>query len=64
MKVGDLLLPNAYQVGRGKPVAGIVLEVKDDIFGPNYRVHLTNGTTRWMGEDVIRELFEVVSEDR
>lgn len=41
----------------------MILEIKDDIFGVNYRVHLSNGITRWIGDDVIRDLFEPVQSD-
>lgn len=60
---GTLLLPNDYQVRNGKPVSGLILEIKDDLFGVNYRVHLSNGITRWIGDDVIRDLFEPVQSD-
>ena len=57
LPVGTLLLPGDYQIRNGNPISGLVLEVKDDIFGMNYRVHLSNGNTKWIGDDVIRDLF-------
>ena len=57
---GTLLLPNDYQFRRGNPVSGVILESKDDLWGINYRVHLSNGNTRWIGDDVIRDLFDPV----
>jgi len=63
LPLGTLLLPNDYQVRNGKPVSGLILEIKDDLFGVNYRVHLSNGITRWIGDDVIRDLFEPVQSD-
>lgn len=57
LPVGTLLLPNDYQVRNGKPVSGVILEIKDDLWGANYRVHLSNGNTKWIGDDVIRDLF-------
>ena len=57
LPIGTLLLPNDYQVRNGKPVSGVILERKDDLWGANYRVHLSNGITRWIGDDVIRDLF-------
>ena len=60
LPIGTLLLPSPYQFQRGKPLSGIILELKDDLWGTNYRVHLSNGITRWIGSDVISDLFEVV----
>ena len=60
LPIGTLLLPSQYQVQRGDPKSGIILEIKDDLWGTNYRVHLSNGITRWIGSDVIEDLFEVV----
>jgi len=60
LPIGTLLLPNQYQVNNGNPLSGLILESKDDLWGTNYRVHLSNGISRWIGSDVIRDLFEVV----
>lgn len=60
LPIGTLLLPNDYQVRNGKPVSGVILESKDDLWGANYRVHLSNGNTKWIGDDVIRDLFDPV----
>ena len=60
LPIGTLLLPNDYQVRNGKPVSGVILESKDDLWGANYRVHLSNGNTKWIDGDVIRDLFDPV----
>jgi hypothetical protein len=54
---GTLLLPNDYQFRRGNPVSGLVLESRDSLLGKSYRVHLSNGNTKWIGDDVIKDLF-------
>jgi len=64
LPVGTLLLPGEYQVVNSKqPISGVVLEAKDGGFGMNYRVYLTNGITRWIRYDVIRDLFVPVQSD-
>ena len=60
LPIGTLLLPNSYQIQRGKPLTGIILEHKEDLWGTNYQVHLSNGITRWIGSDMISDLFQVV----
>jgi len=60
LPIGTLLLPNSYQIQRGKPLTGIILELKEDLWGTNYQVHLSNGITRWIGSDTIYDLFQVV----
>lgn len=57
LPIGTLLLPNEYQIGRGSPLTGVILQIKDDLWGFNYKVHLSNGITKWIGDDVIRDLF-------
>lgn len=56
---GDLVKVKGYRTDS----LGLILEIKDDLFGVNYRVHLSNGITRWIGDDVIRDLFEPVQSD-
>ena len=60
IQVGTLLVSNDYMVRNNKLLSGVVLEVKDDLWGWNHRVYLSNGTTHWMDERNIRDLFEVV----
>ena len=62
LPVGTLLLPNDYQVRNGNPVSGLILQVLiDERWNTiNYLVHLSNGITRRIGDDVIRDLFQVV----
>lgn len=60
MKVGSLLLPGAYLNQRGTKVSGIIVEVVDDLWGPNYRVLLSNGIVKWFDGNAIRDLWEVV----
>ena len=62
LPIGTLLLPNQYQVQRGNPVSGLILQVLIDKKWNtvNYIVHLSNGITRRIGDDVIEDLFQVV----
>jgi hypothetical protein len=57
---GTLLLPNDYQFRRVNPVSGLVLESRDSLLGKSYRVYLSNGNTKWIDDDVIRDLFVTV----
>ena len=58
--IGTLLLPNEYMVRNGNSTTGLILEVRDDLWGKNYRVFLSpSGITKWLGEDTIRNLFEI-----
>lgn len=63
MKIGDLLLPNSYQIANGKPVSGVIIDVVDDLWGLSYKVLLSNGIQHWLDDDRIRGLFEVVEEN-
>ena len=59
--IGTLLLPNEYMVRNGNSTTGLILEVRDDLRGKNYRVFLSpSGITKWLDEDTIRNLFDVV----
>ena len=59
--IGSLLLPNEYARARGRVTSGIVLAVKDDLWGYNYEVFLIpQGFKKWLQKDVIRDLFTVV----
>jgi len=62
LPIGTLLLPNDYQIRNGNPVSGLILQVLIDERWKtiNYIVHLSNGITRRIGDDVIEDLFEVV----
>ena len=57
--IGSLLVPNEYMVRNSKHPFGIVMEVKDDLWGASYRVFLTTGFDKWITYDTIRNLFEV-----
>ena len=63
MKPGDLLLPGKYLNQRGTTVSGIILEVVDDLWGPNHRVLLSNGKISWFDGSAIRDLWEVVESE-
>ena len=62
MKVGDLLLPNEYQIRNPPAYIGVVVEVKHfpSGFPPQFRVFLNNGITHWMNENTITDLFDVI----
>jgi len=62
LPIGTLLLPNQYQVNNGNPTSGLILQVLIDKKWNtvNYLVHLSNGITRRIGDDVIRDLFMIV----
>jgi len=60
LPIGTLILPNSYQIQLEKPVTGITLEHKEDLWGTIYQVHLSNGITRCIGSDMIFNLFQVV----
>lgn len=57
--IGSLLIPNEYMVRNSKHPFGIVMEVKDDLWGASYRVFLTTGFDKWITYDTICDLFEV-----
>ena len=57
--IGSLLVPNEYMVRNSKHPFGIVMEVKDDLWGASYRVFLTTGFDKWITGDTISDLFEV-----
>lgn len=59
LSTGTLLLPSEYLIRNGKPLTGIILEIKDDLWGPNHRVLLSNGIIHWMDSDKINSLFRV-----
>ena len=62
LPVGTLLLPNDYQFRNGNPVSGLILQVLIDERWKtiNYLVHLSNGITRRIGDDVIKDLFVLI----
>lgn len=60
MKPGTLLLPNGYLVANNKPISGIILEIRDDLWGKNYKIFLNNGNTVWKDESTIHDLWIVV----
>ena len=57
--IGSLLIPNEYMVRNSKHPFGIVMEVKDDLWGASYRVFLTTGFDKWISHETILNLFEV-----
>jgi hypothetical protein len=59
--IGTLLIPSEYMVRNGNSTVGLILEVRDDLWGWRYRVLLTpSNATKWLEEDTIRNLFDVV----
>ncbi len=62
MKPGVLLLPNSYLIANKKPISGLILEIRDDLWGKNYKIFLSNGNTVWKDESSIRDLWEVVEQ--
>lgn len=60
MRPGDLLLPNEYQIQRGDPLAGLILDTKRVLRSTQYKVFLTNENTVWLDESSIKGLFNVV----
>ena len=63
MKPGDLLLPGKYLNQRGTTISGIILEVVDDLWGPSYKLLLSNGNVKWMDGNTVRDLWEVVESE-
>jgi hypothetical protein len=57
--IGSLLIPNEYMVRNSNYTFGIVMGVKDDLWGPSYRVFLSIGFDKWIPYDTIIDLFVV-----
>ena len=57
MKIGSLLISNDYLIRNNKLLSGVILEIRDDLWGKNYRVYLSNGIQHWMDEGKIRDFF-------
>lgn len=57
--IGSLLIPNEYMRANSNYTSGIVMEVKDDLWGPNYRVLLSRGFDKWISHETVLNLFEV-----
>ena len=62
LRVGTILMPGEYMRGKKYFLSGVILEVKDDLWGNNYRIALTNGNVVWKDERTIRDLWDVVEE--
>ena len=60
MRPGDLLLPNEYQIQRGDPLSGLVLDTRCVLRSTQYKVFLTNENTVWLDESSVKGLFNVV----
>jgi hypothetical protein len=59
IQIGSLLIPNEYMVRNSNYTFGIVMGVKDDLWGPSYRVLLSQGFDKWISHETILNLFEV-----
>lgn len=59
--IGSLLIPNEYMQANSNHTSGIVMEVKDDLCGPSYRVLLSHGFDKWISQETVLDLFEVHS---
>ncbi len=57
--IGSLLIPNEYMQANSNHTSGIVMEVKDGLRGPSYRVLLSQGFDKWIPYDTIIDLFVV-----
>ena len=57
--IGSLLVPNEYMQANSNYTSGIVMGVKDDLWGPSYRVLLSHGFDKWIPYDTIIDLFVV-----
>ena len=62
LRVGTILMPGEYMRANKSFISGVILEVKDDLWGMNYRIALTNGNVVWKDERAIRDLWDVVNE--
>lgn len=59
IQIGSLLIPNEYMVRNSNYTFGIVMGVKDDLWGPSYRVFLSIGIDKWITYETILNLFVV-----
>ena len=59
-KIGDILMPNEYLRANKTYISGLIIEEKDDIWGMNYKIALTNGNVVWKDESTIRDLWDII----
>jgi hypothetical protein len=60
MNIGTLLTPNEYMTQNNKKTTGVIIEVREDIFGVEYKVFLApQGFSKWLDRVTIESLFEV-----
>jgi hypothetical protein len=63
-KIGDILMPNEYLRANKTYISGLIIEEKDDIWGMNYKIALTNGNVVWKDESTIRDLWDIIENDK
>lgn len=63
-KIGDILMPNEYLRANKRYISGMIIEEKDDIWGLNYKIALTNGNVVWKCESEIRDLWDIIENDK
>ena len=59
LPLGTLLLPNEYLIANNKPITGLIVEVRDDLWGRNYKIFLSNGNTVWKDKRTIDDLWNI-----
>ena len=59
LPVGSLLIPNDYMVRNMSLAFAIILAARDDLYGPAYKLFLTNGIVKWLSYETIIDLFVV-----
>ena len=64
LKIGDILMPNEYLRANKTYISGLIIEEKDDIWGMNYKIALTNGNVVWKDESTIRDLWDIIENDK
>lgn len=61
ISIGTLLMPNKYNRDNGISTSGIIVDIDKKIKFNLYKVLLIPyNYTRWLDEDVISNLFEVI----
>lgn len=63
LRVGTILMPNEYLRANKKFISGVILEVKEDLWGLSYRIALTNGNVVWEDAATVRDLWDVVEDE-
>lgn len=57
-------MPNEYLRANKTYISGLIIEEKDDIWGMNYKIALTNGNVVWKDESTIRDLWDIIENDK